>query len=482
VAPALSANNTGPEAAVPSPLGGEVPRSGSGAWTGDAVTIGQVLAELNAIRRKFAQKDAGDEDHPHPRNCVMTLVAVAANEADERRAQRACKAIAAHHPSLAIVVRDEPQVRSGRIDASITTHTQQPTYSEEVQFELVTLHVHGAAGEHLAALVDPLLLSGVPTYLWWLGTPPFGTAELNDTLRICDALVLDSAHFERPYHSFLGLSELAMHSHTHLGVLDFEWARLAPWREAIAQFFAPADRHAFLSGIAEVGIDYSGEGRGNRVAASLLLGWYAAQLGWKLQRAVGGSGGVVSAQFSARGWRTVDVAFRSVLKAHLGPGGVAAVRIAGAAGARTFRLSIERDPERRRQVGPELGALTPFQQLHPTGGEDDAGREIAERRAAQHRETVVANRDMLHHTATGDAPGESLPRHPTVAVRERRRDDTSTVLLTRIDIGEAPTLRQVQRVEPEDEVTLLMKLLSIGARDDVYGRSLAAAAELMRSL
>jgi hypothetical protein len=51
-----------------------------------------------------------------------------------------------------------------------------------------------------------------------------------------------------------------------------------------------------------------------------------------------------------------------------------------------------------------------------------------------------------------------------------------------IDIGESETLRHVQRVESEDEATLLLELLSAGAHDPVYSRSLAAAAELMRAL
>jgi hypothetical protein len=40
----------------------------------------------------------------------------------------------------------------------------------------------------------------------------------------------------------------------------------------------------------------------------------------------------------------------------------------------------------------------------------------------------------------------------------------------------------VQHVEPEDEATLLLGLLSSGIHDEVFVRSLAAAAELMRSI
>jgi hypothetical protein len=56
------------------------------------------------------------------------------------------------------------------------------------------------------------------------------------------------------------------------------------------------------------------------------------------------------------------------------------------------------------------------------------------------------------------------------------------VLLTLIDIGGAGTLRHVQQMEPEDEASLLLDLLAHPTRDQVFSRSLVAAAELMRSI
>ena len=452
-------------------------------WKGEAVTIAEVLDALNAMRRGFAQAQSPDDDHPHPRNCVMTLVAVTATEEDEQRAMRECTAIAVHHPSLAIVVRDQADVKEGRIDASITAPPPVPAggTASPVHYELVTLHVRGAAAAHLAGLVDPLLVSGVPTYIWWLATPPFGSKELRDALQIADAVVVDSGRFARPYHSFLALAETSAHVHKRLGLADFQWARLDPWRQSVAQFFAPPDRRKFLSGISEIGIDYAGEGRGNRIAAAVLIGWLAGALGWKLQRAAGGAGGVVSAQFEAEHWRKVDVAFRSVAKPGLVEGEIATVRIVGAAAGTTFKLSIARSPERTRRPAADIGPAA-FEHLHATGGEDEAGMELAQRKAIQHREMAFQNRDSLHHTATGDPPGESVPPQPTVFVRERRSADSSMVLLTLIDIGGADTLRHVQRIESTDDESLLVELLAMGAHDPVYTRSLAAGAELMRAL
>ncbi len=446
-------------------------------WHGEDVSISDVLGALNRVRHSFARAEAGDQDHPHPRNCVMTLVSVAPNSVEETRAILASTAIATHHPSLSIVVRDEPHVRAGRIDASVMAHPVDSQLNQPVPCELVVLRVQGAAGSHLAGLVDPLLVSGVPTYLWWLGTPAFGRDELMEAVRIADALVLDSARFERPYQSFLALADLALHTHRKLGLADFQWQRLTPWREGVAQFFSPQDRLGLLKGIGEIGIDYSGDGRGNRVAAAMLVGWLASSLDWKLLHAAAGGGGVVSAIYQAEGWRPISIALRSVQRSHLAQGEVSALRIAGSGGGKSFSLTIQRDPPRARRAGE-----SEFQRLHPTGGEDDAAMEIAQRRAEQHRGAMTRRLSDLHHTATGEAPGESVPRHPVVLARERRRADTSDVLLTMIDLGDAETLRHVQRVPAEDEAAMLLNLLSMGARDPVYMRSLEAAAALLKAL
>jgi glucose-6-phosphate dehydrogenase assembly protein OpcA len=451
------------------------------AWRGEGVSMNEVLAALKNIRRKFALAEVSETELPHPRNSIMTLLAIASTDAEERRAQRAVRAIGNHHPAQVIVIRDQPELRSGKIDATITTDTLRPQLGCAMQCELITLRVRGAAGEHLAGLVDPLLQSGVPNYLWWVGTPTFGKQELGDVLKICDALFVDSARFDAPYKSFLEMTKLVAHSHKSLGVGDLQWARLEPWRESVAQFFAPPDRLPFLKGISEIGVDYSGEGRGNRVAAALLIGWMATALGWKLQKSAGGAGGTVVAHFAAEGWRPVQVAFRSVPRAHLAQGEIAAIRIGGAAAGRTFNLSVLRDPDRERPVRPDIGGGA-YAPLHHTGGEDEAGLELAQRKVEWHRDVLQESSEQLHHTATGDLPGDSRPKPPRVVIRERRRPDSSRVLLTLIEIGDAGTLRHVQQVEPEDEATLLLEILSHGTQDKVFSRSLMAAAELMQAI
>jgi hypothetical protein len=388
-------------------------------WHGENVSVGEVLDALDGIRNRFAHEEADEGEHLHPRNCVMTLISIAPDDSREENARRTTLAIGTEHPAQAIVIREWPPSAGRLLDAWITSDPLRPKAPCGFECEFITLHVYGAAADHLAPLLDPLLVSGVPTYLWWLGTPPFGKAEILDALRVCDGLVVDSAHFQDPYHAFHRMSAMLKVAHHRMGLGDLQWARLRPWRENIAQFFTPSDRRQFLGGISEVGVDYAGEGRGNRIAAALITGWMASALDWKLRRAKAGTGGVVVAHYESAG-RTIEVEFRSMPKEGLASGEVTAVRMAGTAGGATFRLSVQRDPARSR------GQVTDFP--------------------------------------------------------ERRRGDTGQVLLTMIEIGDSEPLRHVQQLEPEDDAALLLDLLSTGTHDEVFNRSLQAAAQLMETV
>jgi hypothetical protein len=180
----------------------------------------------------------------------------------------------------------------------------------------------------------------------------------------------------------------------------------------------------------------------------------------------------VAARYLVDGWRPVTVNFRSVPKSELAPGELSAVRIAGSAAGQTFRLTVERDPKRAQEVLDM--SLKPL--LRP-GGEDEAGIELASRRAESHRK----NHEVLETPPIGSPAEEVRPKHSVVFTRERRRADSAQVLLTMIQIGEGRPLRHVQRIDSEEEFALLLDVLSGGTHDPVFVRSLMAASDLVRA-
>lgn len=324
-------------------------------WRGEGTTIGEVVAQLTKLHAKVARHEAGDHEHAHTRNCVMNLVTVARHREDRARAVEVADTIARHHPLRAITILHDARHGGSTITAEIDTTVAEGVIGQVVQCENVRLDVVGPAGTHLYSLVEPLLVPDVHTYLWWMGAPPLSEPAFRESLELAEVLVVDSATFERPFISVLELSELAAEVGERIGVSDLQWGRLRPWRELIAQFFSPGSRRSLLDGVNGVGVDYVGEGRGNRIPAALLAGWLASMLGWKLKRAAGGAGGVVVAWFESPREHPVEVAFRSVPPQEgLSDGELAAVRLDAVAGGVTGAMSIRRDPEDATQVVEQI--------------------------------------------------------------------------------------------------------------------------------
>lgn len=311
-------------------------------WRGTDVTIGEVLSRLSRLRAEAARQEIGDQAHIHPRNSVLDVIVVASDPAEAERAAAAVEELADHHPCRAVVVLDEPEAGVSRIDATVNSVVHTLVDGAACQYEQVFLRVRGQAAEHIPSLVDALLLPDVTTYLWWTGAPPVSTRRFRSTLESADVILVDSARFDRPQVAFVAFARLAA-AETGTAFGDFHWARLAPWREVLAQFFNPPDRAGFLAGIGALAIDHDAGGGGNRAAAALLAGWMASVLGWRLKRSSARRGGVVTAFYDSRAGHPVEVSLRQVKANGLAPGEVCAVRLEAAHRGRTCTLGAVRD-------------------------------------------------------------------------------------------------------------------------------------------
>ena len=343
-------------------------------WQAQGTTMAEIVSQLGGLSAKLARGEAGDDEHAHPRNCVMNMVALVDGHHVAEKVGEIMADLAAHHPSRSIILHQHSPDREPRIDASIRCDAHALVHGQPVQHEQVTLHVQGAALEHVRSLVEPLLTPDVRTHLWWTGTPPLSDPAMQHTLDLCDMLVVDSSTFERPFDSLLALARLADTVSGQFGIADLHWARVHAWREVLAQFFEAPSRRPFLHGINGVGVDYAGEGRGNRVAAGLLAGWLCSTLGWRLKSAAAGRGGVVAAYLEAPAGHPVELAFRSLPAAGHPEGEVLALRIEAAANRQTASVSVELDPDREGSalLRYSVGHEGPLRQRLPIAASEEA--------------------------------------------------------------------------------------------------------------
>jgi glucose-6-phosphate dehydrogenase assembly protein OpcA len=179
--------------------------------------------------------------------------------------------------------------RRTRLDAVATVNYEEPgpgkigVVREHIEIDLGPEHL-----EALETVVDPILISEMPTIVW----SPHGHDEaVRRLLPVTDVILLDSDDLSDPAEAFDRAGLLC----GSVYVVDLAWLRTTPWRERLAASFDLRERAAALREISELEVRHQ-----ERSAASALLlaGWLASRLGWGPIPLSGTSHGGMSAAVS----------------------------------------------------------------------------------------------------------------------------------------------------------------------------------------
>lgn len=231
-------------------------------WTGAGVSVADVLASLERLRRQGTRTAT--------RTSVVNLVVVTADPQSAARAESAMRRLGPRHPGRTVVVLSDPDAES-RLDADVALF-EAIADGHGVWWEEAHLEVGGPASRHLDSVVAPLLVPHLPLAVWYPGPlPPPG----DPLAALADAVIVD-VRFAEPLGAPGGpSSQAALAALVELGrrhrVVDLSWKRTTPWRELLAALFDPPELRDYLSGI-----------RRARIAAQpgprrLLAGWLVSR-------------------------------------------------------------------------------------------------------------------------------------------------------------------------------------------------------------
>lgn len=319
-------------------------------WVAKNTDLATVLQRLRTLEAELMEHDVDGGDHPHPRNSVLNFVVTLDERHRVEATDRMIVNMCGSHPLRAIMLHLGGGTGGGTLDAEITAEAHRLVNGFPVQREQVLLHVRGEPARHLSSLVQPLLVPDLPTYLWWSSRERLDQETIPDTMEFVDRLIVDSARFDDPVDSLLHLSALAGRPDVPMGVADLCWERLHPWRDAIAQCFAPADRRDLAAGLREFEAETAGVGPGSRVVAALLAGWVASAMGWAIAQANPAGDAATEGVAKRADGEQVRIALRSVGATDAPERGLLTVRLTGHVDRRDFMLAIEREPEDGNQV------------------------------------------------------------------------------------------------------------------------------------
>jgi glucose-6-phosphate dehydrogenase assembly protein OpcA len=112
------------------------------------------------------------------------------------------------------------------------------------------------------SIVEPLLITDLPTFCRWRGLPPWGRPELEQLVDVCDRLVVDSSEWRGLPTAYRQLEQLF----DRIAASDIAWGRAVGWRGRLAALWPEIARMKVLSVT------------GPKADALLLAGWLRSRL------------------------------------------------------------------------------------------------------------------------------------------------------------------------------------------------------------
>lgn len=182
------------------------------------------------------------------------------------------RGVGRYHASRLIVLSYEPS--QTRLDARVSVASEGDPRPGEFSLlrETVVVEIGECHLDDLLTIVDPLVVTDLPTLLW----SPHGYPDAVETLlALAQAVLIDSID-EPVWREGLDRAR-ALTDQAY--VVDLAWLRSTPWRERIATAFDPEAMRSELGTISSVDIRHHPD---STVAAMLLAGWMASRLGWSL--------------------------------------------------------------------------------------------------------------------------------------------------------------------------------------------------------
>ncbi len=298
-----------------------VPGVSDSHWSAQDTTPGKVEAALRAMLYERHQENASFVPAR-----ALNLVCIVDKAWSGEIANR-LRGVGRYHASRTVVCEVEP----GREQLDAVATIASDVHPQAHEFALLRETVIVDVGErHLAGLdtiVDPLVVTDLPTVLW----SPHGHADAVASLvPLAQVVLLDTVDEPDVREGLLRACSLS----ERVYVVDLAWLRSTPWRERVAATFDPDHLRPDLATISAVTIRHHPE---SEAAAMLLIGWLASRLRWQVAPLISRNGDLVG---SAHG-RRQDVALRLQPEPSQSVRGLAGVTLETASGR---HLALDRGP------------------------------------------------------------------------------------------------------------------------------------------
>ena len=216
--------------------------------------------------------------------------------------------------------------------------------------EEVTLKAQGSFVVELPSAALPLLVSDLPTFLWWRDVIGSNQKVFSNLLHESDRLIVDSVEFAKPAEELLAINKIFQKDYeTPVGVSDLNWARLTSWRGLLADFYDVSEYRAALERTDNVRISYvppQADVKAIAPQALLMAGWLASRLQWTMDKPATRDNERTVFEVSNRHGQTITVELHRNNEEGIKPGRLARVELQSIAEGSAFK--VERSPDLER--------------------------------------------------------------------------------------------------------------------------------------
>ncbi len=325
----------------------------------DVEVVEQELAALwqGSTGATRSELPAGDE-RPDDETAVMRaraanlMVFVSDNQSLEE-VHELLPELTAAHPSRVLTMLGQNDAADNDIEMFVSAFSQKERLAgpKRLCCEEVTLKAQGSFVAELPSAALPLLVSDMPTFLWWRSVVDSSQKVFRNLLHASDRLIVDSAEFAQPVAELMAINKIFEKDHeTSVGISDLNWARLTSWRGLLADFYDVAEYRTALEEIDNVAISYvPPHQQANAIApqALLMAGWLASRLQWTmLDKPATREDERMVFEFSGERGQTVTVELHATEEAAIKPGRLARVELQSQADGSGFKVERSADLQR----------------------------------------------------------------------------------------------------------------------------------------
>jgi glucose-6-phosphate dehydrogenase assembly protein OpcA len=261
---------------------------------GVPVEVGKIDHELKKLWR--------ESEGAMTRASLMNLAVYSEEPGSLNKNTQLMARITENHACRAIVIEADCDAEGNDVETWISAHCHvSGAGSKQVCSEQISFRLNGACATQLPNIVLSNLDSDLPLYLWW--QEEFRAPMDPQLWAWVDRVIYDSQPWQ-DFQAQMRLVESAQaEAKQRIVLCDLNWTRLDKVRFALAQFFDHPASHHRLAKIKNVRIDYAS---GFRSTALLFVGWLAAQLNWRAEKADGAN----KLQFVDSSGRRIDIEMR----------------------------------------------------------------------------------------------------------------------------------------------------------------------------